>query len=141
MEYKYEVMGRGRPKANIDWKKVDGFLQAHAEGTTIAAFLGIDAETLYRRCKDEKNVVFSEYAAQKRAEGVMIMEYSLFKDAAERGGVDRIFWLKNKANWRDRQDVEMGGKLSVEPFLALMKEASAEDPVKLKKKLKDEVED
>jgi hypothetical protein len=122
----------GRPKANIDWKKVGGYLQAHAEGTTIARLLGIDEATLYKRCLTDNNMNFSEYSALKKAEGVTIIEYSIFKDAAQKGGVDRIFWLKNKAGWRDQQDLKLGGSLGVEPFLQLMKEASGEDPKELK---------
>ena len=55
----------GRPKANIDWNKVDKYLQAQCDGVGIAGLLGIDCETLYNRCKEDNKVGFSEYSAQR----------------------------------------------------------------------------
>ena len=40
----------GRPKANIDWNKVDDFLQAQCDGVGIAGILGFHPNTLYEAC-------------------------------------------------------------------------------------------
>lgn len=99
----------GRPKAEIDWNVVDEYLRAHCDGTAIASLLGICADTLYLACEKKFNMTFSAYAQQKRAEGVTLVEDSIYKDAISKGGADRIFWLKNKAGWRDKQDIDLGG--------------------------------
>jgi len=122
-----------RPQLVIDWKRVGDYLRAHCDGTTIAGLLGIDNDTLYKRCKKECGMGFSEFSQLKKAEGRTIVEYSLYKDAVENGGADRMFWLKNKAGWRDRQEVGINGSVQVEPFLDLIKRASAVEPEFLNK--------
>lgn len=92
----------GRPKSNIDWDRVSELLRAHCDGVAIASYLGVDPETLYRRCKIDNNIGFTDFAAQKKAEGIMLVEESIYKDALSKGGTDRIFWLKNKGGWRDK---------------------------------------
>jgi hypothetical protein len=82
-------------------------LKAHCNGTGIAAILGISAETLYRRCQEDHKMVFDAYSAQKKAEGVSLMEASIFRDAINYGGVDRIFWLKNKAAWKEKSETDI----------------------------------
>ena len=53
----------GRKKIEIDWKKVDKWLEAGAKGTEVAAALGISILTrLARRCiEDKKSANFSDY--------------------------------------------------------------------------------
>jgi len=80
----------GRPKANIDWKKVDKYLQAQCDGVGIAGLLGIHPNTLYRLCEEKYKISFSEYSAQKKAEGVVLIEESIYKDALTKGGTDRM---------------------------------------------------
>jgi hypothetical protein len=117
-----------RPKVDIDWEKVRVMLRAHCDGVAIAGVLGIHPDTLYLRCQEDHKMGFSEFSALKKAEGVVLMEYSIYKDALDHGGADRMFWLKNKAGWKDRQDVELGGSVRLDPFLALMKTASVKEP-------------
>ena len=99
----------GRPKADIDWDKVDEYLRAHCDGTSIASLLGIHPDTLYLACEAKFNMTFSAYSQQKRAEGVTLVENSIFRDALTKGGADRIFWLKNKAGWKDATKTELSG--------------------------------
>ncbi len=58
-----------RPKTAIDWEKVNEYLKAQCSKTSIAEVLGINVETLYRRCKEEFNIGFDAYSQQKRSEG------------------------------------------------------------------------
>lgn len=104
----------GRPKADIDWLQVDNFLKAHCDGVAIAGILGICPMTLYRAVEDKYKVNFVNYAQQKKAEGVSLMENSIYNDAMSKGGVDRMFWLKNKAGWKDKQEVEHSGSVNIE---------------------------
>ena len=101
----------GRPKTDIDWDKVDEYLRAHCDGAAIARLIGIHPNTLYTAVEAKFNCGFSEYAAQKRGEGVTLVEDSIFKDALTKGGADRIFWLKNKAGWKDKQDIDVGASI------------------------------
>lgn len=59
----------GRPEAPINWATVDKMLKAQCSGEGIAGTLGIHPDTLYRRCKNEQGLSFTEYAAAKKAEG------------------------------------------------------------------------
>jgi hypothetical protein len=99
----------GRPKATIDWDQVDELLQAHCDGAAVARLMGIHYNTFYNAVKERYRCDFSEYAQQKKSEGVALVELSIFQDAIKKGGTDRIFWLKNKAGWKDSQDITSGG--------------------------------
>jgi hypothetical protein len=103
----------GRKKINIDWNVVDTYLQAHCNGAAIARLLGLHPNTLYNAVKEKYKCDFSEYSHQKKEEGVAMVEASIFKDANTKGGVDRMFWLKNKAGWKDRQEFEHSGSIAI----------------------------
>jgi len=96
----------GRPKANIDWVQIGEYLKAHCSTTGIASILGISTDTLYLRCKQDNNIDFTAFSEQKRAEGISLIEMAIFEDAKTKGGTDRIFWLKNKAGWKDQQQID-----------------------------------
>lgn len=101
----------GRPKPVIDWDEVDGYLRAGCDGTAIAGLIGCHPNTLYNNVKEKYGCNFSEYQQQKKAEGVHLVEKAMFDDVISKGGIDRIFWLKNKAGWKDKveQTVKMPG--------------------------------
>lgn len=102
-----------RPKANIDWGKVDKYLQAQCDGVGIAGLLGIDVETLYRRCKEDNKIGFSEYSAQKKAEGVELLKAKQFQTAME-GDKTMLVWLgKQYAGQRDKIDNEHQGSIQI----------------------------
>lgn len=96
----------GRPKAEIDWTKVDRYLQAQCDGTGIAGILGIAPITLYRACEREFNVNFDAYSQQKKAEGVELLKAKQFQTAME-GNVTMQIWLgKQYAGQREKQDID-----------------------------------
>lgn len=98
-----------RPKVNIDWKKVDRYLQAHCDGAGIAGLLGIDPETLYRACQRDHKIGFSEYAAQKKGEGKELLKARQFETAMS-GNVSMQIWLgKQYLGQRDKSDVDQTG--------------------------------
>lgn len=100
----------GRYKIEIDWGKVDTYLMAGCDGASVARLMGLHEDTLYNRCKQVHGIVFSAYREQKKIEGVSLMEGAIFRDALERGGVDRMFWLKAKGGWREKQDIDITSK-------------------------------
>ena len=95
----------GRPKADIDWEKVDKMLFAQCDGAGIAGVLGIDPETLYRRCQNDQKMGFSEYAAIKRADGKELLRYKQF-EIAMTGDRSMLIWLgKQYLGQKDKTDV------------------------------------
>lgn len=95
----------GRPKALIDWNKVDNYLQAQCDGVGIAGLLGIHPNTLYEACKEINNISFSEYSAQKKAEGVELLKAVQFQNAMSGNVVMQIWLGKQYAGQRDKQDI------------------------------------
>lgn len=87
--------GAGRPKAEIDWRKVDNLLKAQCEATGIASMLGITVETLYRRCESDNKVSFAIYCQQKRAEGKELLRTKMFEGAMN-GNVTMQIWLSKQ---------------------------------------------
>ena len=99
----------GRPKANIDWIKVNKMLQAHCNGLGIAGILGIDYDTLTNRCKSDHNMVFSEYRRQKQAEGKELLRQKMFAQAMI-GDKTMLIWLsKQYLNMRENIDANISG--------------------------------
>ena len=96
----------GRPRAIIDWQRVGDLLKAHCSAVGIAGNIGISVDTLYLRCKQDNNIDFTVFSEQKKAEGVSLVEESIYRDVLTKGGIDRIFWLKNKAGWKDQQNID-----------------------------------
>ncbi len=97
----------GRPKAIIDWNKVDRYLQAQCDGVGIAGILGIAPLTLYRACEREKNVNFDTYSAQKKGEGVELLKAKQFQTAMEGNVVMQIWLGKQYAGQRDKQFMDV----------------------------------
>jgi hypothetical protein len=87
----------GRPPAEIDWKKVDQYLQAQCNGTNIAGIFGIHPQTLYdkvvERYKDQYHISnFTEYQKIKRAEGLELLRAKQF-DMMMAGNTTMAIWL------------------------------------------------
>ncbi len=108
-EFAAELMGR--PKAHIDWKKVDQYLQAQCDGAAIASLLGIAADTLYRAVEREQNVTFAAYSQQKKSEGKELLRAKQFSTAMN-GDKTLLIWLgKQYLGQSDKQSLELAGKL------------------------------
>ena len=107
----------GRPKAIIDWKKVDGYLRAGCPGTAIAGILGIHKETLYDACQRDHKTDFSDYSQQKKSEGVSLVRATLYQKALqEKDNTCLIFLAKTDGGMSETQNVNQHntGQLSVE---------------------------
>jgi len=121
----------GRKKIVIDWQKVDFYLKAGCNGAAVARLLNYHPDTLYNAVKRKYKKDFSAYRTQKTEEGVALVEGTIFKDSIEKGGIDRIFWLKNRAKWADKTEVEHTGSLNL--FLELIQKATSDGPGDSKK--------
>ena len=92
-----------RPKADIDWKRVDELLEADCEGTEIAAALGLVPDTLYKRCQEDNKLRFSDYLRQKKASGNSMLKEKQFEKALS-GDSGMLVWLgKNRLNQSDKK--------------------------------------
>ena len=108
----------GRPKAIIDWRRVDQMLMSQCTGTEIAAALGIDDNTLYRVCERDHKIGFGAYSQQKRAKGQATAKEVFYKQAwidqnDGQQATRQIFWLKNHAGMADKVENTVTGNVSV----------------------------
>ena len=94
----------GRPKAIIDWKEVDRWLQSDCEGKYIASKLGIAYETLVRRCPQDNNINYDEYRRQKKLEGTERLLGKAYDMALAGDKALMIFLLKNRAGYKDQPE-------------------------------------
>ena len=101
-----------RPKADIDWERVDELLEADCEGTEIAAHLGLVPNTLYRRCEIDHKISFSKYLQEKKAKGNSLLKEKQF-DIALDGDKTMLIWLgKQRLGQSDKsqQSIEISDK-------------------------------
>jgi len=57
----------GRPRKEMDWEKFDTLCGYHMTLEDIAAMLGMDMDTVEKRCREDKGLSFSELWVQKSA--------------------------------------------------------------------------
>lgn len=105
----------GRPEADIDWNLVDKMLEADCEGTEVAARLGINPATLYRRCEREKNVNFVHYLQEKKSCGNTLLKSKQFSQAMK-GDKTMLVWLgKQRLNQKEKHDHNVTG-INIRPL-------------------------
>lgn len=94
-----------RPEAIIDWLKVGKLLEAGCDGEGCAAFLGVHPNTLYRACKRDNKISFSDFSQQKRSKGNAQLHVKQY-DAAMSGNITMLIWLgKNRLGQADKTEV------------------------------------
>lgn len=110
----------GRPKAKIEWKKVDQLLKAGCTGASIAEMIGIHPDTLYERCKEEHKTNFSDYSQQKRAVGLDMLKAKQF-DIAMKGNQTMLIWLgKQYLDQKDKVDESVSVKARIEDIRGIV---------------------
>jgi len=96
-------MAKENKHKKIDWKKVEGYLKAGCSGREIAAQLGVHENTLYMRCKEEKNVDFVAFKQEKQAAGDAMLKAVQFEEAVTNRDKTMMVWLgKQRLGQRDR---------------------------------------
>jgi hypothetical protein len=95
-----------RPKAEIDWEKVDSYLRAQCDGTAIASLFGIHPDTLYNACEAEHKTGFSAYAATKRGEGKELLRMKMYQSAMKGDKTMQIWLSKQYLGFSDKQAVD-----------------------------------
>ena len=90
---RYDEKKKTKTKANLNWDLIDKMLAKGSFATEIAAKIGVHPDTLYNRCKTDKNSEFSAYAQQKRSIGDISIREKQFDIAVEEGNVTMLIWL------------------------------------------------
>ena len=90
---KSEKTKMGRPKKPIDWNELDKLLAIHCTQSEICAWLDVCEDTLNARCKEEKDMTFSEYSKQKTRVGKMSLRRRQYVKAVEEGNTTMLIWL------------------------------------------------
>ena len=96
-----------RSKSEIDFSVVDDMLEAGCTGEEVAARLGIHADTLYNRIKEETNLGFSAYRQQKVAMGDQILREKMYGQAKGGNTTMLIFLGKTRLGMSEKVEVDI----------------------------------
>lgn len=92
----------GRPRKNIDWKKVEDGLKAGCTITSIAKSLGLDRDTIHRRYEQEFNEPFEVYSQDKKATGEIEIQIAQHEKALKGDSQMLIFLGKVRLKQNDK---------------------------------------
>ena len=113
----------GRPKFEITdeiLRKVEALAAQGLSQEQIASCIGCSLATISRRKLD--NEKFDAAIKNGNAKGIATVTNALFQNAKGGNLGAQIFYLKNRAGWRDKQEVEQsgpgGGPIQVESTLS-----------------------
>lgn len=89
---KKKVNKGGRPRIDIDYKKLDAMCAIQCTGEECAAILDIDYDTLNNTLKLDGHGGFSDYFKKKGANGKMSLRRKQY-DLASNGNATMLIWL------------------------------------------------
>lgn len=93
---------RGRPRAIIDWAKVDTALTLGANQKMVCGFCEISPQALGDGIVREKGMTFAEYREQKMSSTNLKVTQKLLHRALEGNLTAIIWWMKNQMGWSDK---------------------------------------
>lgn len=119
----------GRPKAIIDWRRVDQMLMAQCTAVEIAAALGLGCEdTLYRACQRDHKIDFAAYSQQKRAKGHATAKEVFYQKAfIEKDTTAAIFWSKQHLGWSDKKELKSDVSIRQSKYEDLVNDTEDDD--------------
>lgn len=79
-------------KKEIDWAKVEMYLQAGSTQIRIAESLGINRDTLRDLAEEHYGISWNAFSAAQRSKGEMLLEAKQYQKAME-GHVKMLVWL------------------------------------------------
>ena len=85
-----------RPEVTITWAKIDDLLRSGCTGVQAAASIGIHPNTFYRRVEEKFKMSFSDYAAEKKAQGQAFIKYHQYQKAlgiTKKGDNGMLVWV------------------------------------------------
>jgi hypothetical protein len=105
------MVSRGRPRAKIDWERVDELARAHCSVTAIAKILKYSAPTLSLAIEREKKMYATDYLFLLKEEGTALMREAIYQAGIKGNIIAQIFWLKNRDGWSDKSTISHEGIL------------------------------
>ena len=105
----------GRRPFNIDNEMLEKVKNLAARGLTqkqIGDAIGISHQTMAKY--KNKNAEFVEAIKEGQALGIAEISNALFDTALSGNVAAQIFYMKNRAGWTDKQEVEHSGGVSLE---------------------------
>lgn len=104
---------RGRPPIKLNWDQIDDLLVEGCSGREIAGNLGIQPNTLYEKCVEDKKMSFTDYSQHKYEKGDSLLRSVQFKKALD-GDNTMLVWLgKNRLKQRDKQPDETDNNITI----------------------------
>lgn len=82
----------GRPAAKIDWVDAAKLAEAGCSGTEIAAVFRVEADTLYKLCKKQLNINWTDFFKQSYRTGNAWLKKAQY-DKALKGNTQMLMWL------------------------------------------------
>ena len=116
-------MAFGRKPIEIDWRKVEQLLEAGCKGTEIAAFLGINIDTLYDRVKQTFNVDFSVYSLKFKSKGDSLLRAKQFETAMKGDKTMQIWLGKQRLGQKEKTDITTNDKEITQKIFVLSQDA------------------
>ena len=98
-----------KPQVEIDLNKIEELASQGMTHDQIAYSLGIGSSTLYTQ--KAKNEEIKEAIKRGQAKGIQQITNALFQNAKEGNLGAQVFYLKNRAGWTDKQDVELNAQI------------------------------
>lgn len=114
----------------IDWEKVANLVRAGCDGQQCAATIGCHASTLYERCVQENNAMWTAWMAEKRAAGDANILAAQFHKAIKDRHPSMLIWLgKQRLAQKDNPDEkEVRANATVDAIAALSRLAESVSP-------------
>ena len=97
-------------RVEINWAKLDSYLQLKASKKACAILLEVSEDTIERRIKEKHDCTFTDYAAVKFEPVKLKLVQKAISKAMSGDNTMLIFSLKNLCGWSDRQDVTSFGE-------------------------------
>jgi hypothetical protein len=91
----------GRPRAEIDYNKLEKMCELQMTQENIAYVLGISIDTLHLRIKEHYKSNFTELFAKKREIGKMALREKMYQVAMS-GNTTMLIWLSKQ--WLDMRE-------------------------------------
>lgn len=105
----------GRPKIEIDIAEVERLASQGLTQQQIADALGVSDQTILNRKADSLD--FLEAIKRGQAKGIDTVTNALYEQAVNDGSVPAaIFYLKNRAGWKDKSDHEINANIVVKVY-------------------------
>jgi len=119
----------GRPKANIDWKKIEELLIAGCSAPEIAGYFGCSDRTLYARCETDLGIKYSEFSQEKRSKGEALIrahQYAKALGLTDKGDNTLLIWLgKNRLKQSESPVDTAIAEKTLENYEAVMNQLSS----------------